>query len=101
MLEGKNNAFSLPWEIRSIFMPKYFIVSALQHGRRADQADEERGEGWSKTANSDVEDYRCCTWAYAIGLGFCLCAQAQISFAARAITTTSPPPPHISLTIAI
>ena len=34
MLEGKNNAFSLPWEIRSIFMQNCFIVSALQHGRR-------------------------------------------------------------------
>ena len=34
MLEGKNNTFSLPWEIRSIFMQNCFIVSALQHGRR-------------------------------------------------------------------
>ena len=34
MLEGKNNTFSLPWEIRSIFMENCFIVSALQHGRR-------------------------------------------------------------------
>ena len=34
MLEGKNNIFSLPWEIRSIFMQNCFIVSALQHGRR-------------------------------------------------------------------
>ena len=34
MLEGKNNTFSLFWEIRSIFMQNCFIVSALQHGRR-------------------------------------------------------------------
>ena len=34
MLEGQNNTFSLPWEIRSIFMQNCFIVSALQHGRR-------------------------------------------------------------------
>ena len=34
MLEGKNNTFSLLWEIRSIFMQNCFIVSALQHGRR-------------------------------------------------------------------
>ena len=34
MLEGKNNTFSLPWEIRSIFMQNCFIVSALPHGRR-------------------------------------------------------------------
>ena len=34
MLEGKNNTFSLPREIRSIFMQNCFIVSALQHGRR-------------------------------------------------------------------
>ena len=34
MLEGENNAFSLPWEIRYIFMSNCFIVSALQHGRR-------------------------------------------------------------------
>ena len=34
MLEGKNNTFSLPWEISSIFMQNCFIVSALQHGRR-------------------------------------------------------------------
>ena len=34
MLEGKNNTFSLPWEIRSIFMQNCFIVSALQHGCR-------------------------------------------------------------------
>ena len=34
MLEDKNNTFSLPWEIRSIFMQNCFIVSALQHGRR-------------------------------------------------------------------
>ena len=33
-LEGKNNTFSLPWEVRSIFMQNCFIVSALQHGRR-------------------------------------------------------------------
>ena len=32
MLEGKNNAFSLLWEVRSIFMQNCFIVSALQHG---------------------------------------------------------------------
>ena len=32
MLEGKNNTFSLPWEITSIFMQNCFIVSALQHG---------------------------------------------------------------------
>ena len=31
---GQNNTFSLPWEIRSIFMQNCFIVSALQHGRR-------------------------------------------------------------------
>ena len=31
MLEGKNNTFSLPWGIRSIFMQNCFIVSA-QHG---------------------------------------------------------------------
>ena len=34
MLEGKNNTFSLLWEIRSIFMQNCFIVSALQHGCR-------------------------------------------------------------------
>ena len=34
MLEGKNNAFSLLWEVRSIFLQNCFIVSALQHGRR-------------------------------------------------------------------
>ena len=35
MLElGKNNTFSLPWEIRFIFMQNCFIVSALEHGRR-------------------------------------------------------------------
>ena len=36
MLEGKNNTFSLPWEIRFIFMQNCFIVSALQQysGRR-------------------------------------------------------------------
>ena len=34
MLEGKNNTFSLPWEIRSIFVQNCFIVSDLQHGRR-------------------------------------------------------------------
>ena len=34
MLEGKNNTFSLPWEIRSIFMQNCFIVSAFQHGHR-------------------------------------------------------------------
>ena len=34
MLEGKNNTFSLPWEIRSIFMQNCFIVLALQHGCR-------------------------------------------------------------------
>ena len=34
MLEGKNNTFSLPWEVRSIFMQNCFIVSDLQHGRR-------------------------------------------------------------------
>ena len=28
MLEGKNNTFSLPWEIRSIFTQNCFIVSA-------------------------------------------------------------------------
>ena len=33
-LEGKNNTFSLLWEVRSIFMQNCFIVSALQHGRR-------------------------------------------------------------------
>ena len=33
-LEGKNNTFSLPWEMRSIFMQNCFTVSALQHGRR-------------------------------------------------------------------
>ena len=32
MLEGKNNTFSLLWEIRSIFKQNCFIVSALQHG---------------------------------------------------------------------
>ena len=31
LLEGKNNTFSLLWEIRSIFMQNSFIVSALQH----------------------------------------------------------------------
>ena len=31
---GQNYTFSLPWEIRSIFMQNCFIVSALQHGRR-------------------------------------------------------------------
>ena len=30
MLDGKNNAFSLLWEIRSIFMQNCFIVSALR-----------------------------------------------------------------------
>ena len=34
MLEGKNNTFSLLWEIRSIFMQNCFIVSVLQHGCR-------------------------------------------------------------------
>ena len=34
MLEGKNNTFSLLWEIWSIFMQNCFIVSALQHGPR-------------------------------------------------------------------
>ena len=34
ILEGKNNTFPLPWEIRSIFMQNCFLVSALQHGRR-------------------------------------------------------------------
>ena len=29
MLEGKNNTFSLLWEIRSIFMQNCFIVSAF------------------------------------------------------------------------
>ena len=33
MLEGKNNTFSLPWGIRSIFIQNCFIVSA-QHGCR-------------------------------------------------------------------
>ena len=33
MLEGINNTFSLPSEIRYIFMQNCFIVSALQHGR--------------------------------------------------------------------
>ena len=32
ILEGKDNTFSLPWEIRSIFMQNCFIVSALQRG---------------------------------------------------------------------
>ena len=34
MLEGKNNTFSLLWEIWSIFMQNCFIVSDLQHGHR-------------------------------------------------------------------
>ena len=31
MLEGNTRHFSLPWEIRSISMQNYFIVSVLQH----------------------------------------------------------------------
>ena len=34
MLEGKHSTFSLPWEIRSIFMQNCFIVSALHRGCR-------------------------------------------------------------------
>ena len=33
ILKGKNNTFSLPWEIRSTFMPNCFIFLALRHGR--------------------------------------------------------------------
>ena len=31
MLEGKNDTFSLPWEMRSVFMQNCFIVSDYQH----------------------------------------------------------------------
>ena len=57
MLEGKNNTFSLPWEIRSIFMQNCFIVSALQHGRRENRLYTRIKLVWSKLISQTSEPH--------------------------------------------
>ena len=46
MFEGKNNTFSLPWEIKSFFHAKLFHCFSLQHGRRE---NEDGNNGSNKT----------------------------------------------------